>query len=276
MLNFLFELKDFREISLSAAKHVPKLLGTIKDAFNRTTKSVAEAHLMKSFVVDPLVSDVKEIIGQAQRTVMDVQDEFRVKGLLPNARHFSKPLHQMQSLTQTSTLSQYLSTWRGTKHDVMFTATMESTYGYKARNRYNAYCQFWGLVPTAEAVWNATPFSFLVDYVFDVGHSLNLVRKDPNVALKLNQYCESISSVCVNGTFIGNGLNPTTFSAIIDDRIYTPESASFRCYPHSGLLNSSYTRLVKPPNKNTRLPELTFSLSDKQMLNVAALARVLL
>lgn len=207
---------------------------------------------------------------------MDVQNEFRVKGNEPNTRHYSKPLHQMRSLKQTSTLTQYLSTWVGTKHDVNFVATMESTYGYRARNRFDAFCRFWGLVPTAEAVWNALPFSFLVDYIFDIGHSLNLVRKDPNVALKLNQYCESVNSVCVNGTFIGNGINPASFSAIIDNRIHTPESTSFTCYPHSGLLNSSYTRIVKPPNKNFRLPELNYKLSSGQMLNVAALARVLL
>ena len=278
MLNFIFEMKDFRELSTAAFKRLPKIKEKygLYDSLSRATKRLAEARLIKSFVVDPTVNDLKDIIKQAQSLVMNAQRDFAERGLSDQSRHFSKTLTQSQSLTNSGVLgsSDYFSILKGTKSVVKFTSTMEGNYGYTCRSDLEAFARYWGLQPSAEALFAAIPFSFLVDYIMSISKALNVMRHDPNVTYHMKQYCESILSTCQTGYFLSDGAQSCRLSWVIDDKLtkYSerPSSAFF-----TGTLSSKYERVVKSPYWGPFLPRLKVP-TEGQALNTAALLSCLL
>lgn len=281
LLNSLFELKDFRDIGgfLAPKFNLLKERSMYKELMELrkfATKRLAETHLMAAFAIDPLIKDISDGVGQAQKLVMDVQEEFRQKGLLPDARHFSKTLTQSQDFTNTNVLgsNQFWSILKGSKSSTRWTCTMEGTYGYTARSDLDAFLKYWGLTFTAEALWNALPFSFLVDYVFQIGHSLNVMRHDPNVTYHVGQYCESLLNVSTTGYYIGLGTTQCGLHYAVDDKLYHNDELPKHTHI-AGSTSQKYERVVKSPYWGPYLPGFKMP-TDKQSLNCLALLRCLL
>lgn len=277
MANFIFEMKDFRSLSVAAFKNIPRIIGSpsITESMNLATKRVAEARLLKTFAIDPLVSDTADIIKQAQNLVMNVQEQFKDKGLLPDSLHFSEPLNQSQSLAYASADLQH-KVYKGTKTEQVWTATMEGDYGYQNRSDLEAFAHYWGFLPTAEAVWNGLPFSFLVDYIFSIGDSLNRMRHDKNVKYTVRQYCESILSTSQSGWFLGpRDANDQLTIAIDSSFVKSFSGTSTERFFVTGTTSSYYERIVKQPYWGPYLPSWKIP-SEEQFANMAALLRCLL
>lgn len=287
-LNFLYELKDFKDI----AKHLTRFslsgiranLASVKKTIRRAerramsnspvkqaleltnaaTKTAAEVVLTKNFAIDPTVRDVVTLHGQLVQLVEQVQSEFFERGKDIQSSHYTEILSETQSLVPGSR-NNY---WKGvgTRQVVKFTATMQYTYEYKVRNWIDALKRYYGLNVNASVVWNALPFTFLVDYFLKVGQAIDFMQTDPNVSLRQVQYCESLLSTASSGTHYlgGNGESacfingkPSTYGQII-----------------SGYEGTWYQRIVKHPNKGAALPRLSLP-SSKQMGNCVALLRVM-
>lgn len=278
MINFIFEMKDFRDLSTAAFKRLPRITEKygLYGSLSQATKRLAEARLIKSFVIDPTVNDLKEIIKQAQNLVMDAQRDFSDRGLTDQSRHFSKMLTQSHSLMNSGVLgsSDYFSILKGTKNEVKFTSTMEGNYGYNCRADLEAFAQYWGLQPTAEAVWNALPFSFLADYFLSIGKSLNVMRHDPNVTYHIKQYCESLLSTSQTGYFLSAGAQSCRLSWVIDKKLTKYSERPYAAF-FTGTHSSKYERVVKSPYWGPFLPRLKVPTTG-QSLNMAALLRCLL
>lgn len=277
MINFIFEMKDFRDISTKIGRLVPRLLSdpTLVGSMSRASKRLAEVHLLKNFAIDPLIDDTASIIQQAQNLVMDVQSQFADSGINNESRHFTRQLNQSQSTELQSTLATYTGIHFGTKYEQTFTATMEGNYGYTMRSDIEAFIQYWGLAPTAEAVWNAIPFSFLVDYIFGIGHSLNVMRHDKNVKYNISQYCESILSTGQSGWFVGHSASPCYKHLLIDNQAYALTVNHIMPIFVTGTTSSYYERVVKQPYWGPYLPTWKIP-NEKQFLNMAAILRCLL
>jgi hypothetical protein len=268
MFNFLLELKDLRElIKLLKMKPLRKL----RNFFRRKrklfdpTKPIAEAHLLNEFAIKPLLSDIYTITCQINEVVQQAQSEFAEAGLGRNSRHWSQTAVIDDTGFVPKTYSLY-SQGTGVIEWQKFTATMEYSYAYSARSSIDAFMRYWGLTPSWEAIWNAIPFSFIVDYFIKVGNSIAAMEKDPNVHLDLHQYCESILSKRQTGSFfIRDRLYEKV--AVIDGRVCTDDYILV-----SGRETSLYTRRVAAPNRGAVLPSVKL-LSSKQALNLAALLR---
>lgn len=284
MANFIFEMKDFRDISRLLSGQVFKwcnklgLRFTEPDYLLTGTKRLAGLHLTNSFAIEPFTADLSQILFQAQKLVMDVQEEFARKGLQPNVRHFSKPLDQSQNLVYNNVIGvrNHIEVYQGSMSSSMFTATMEGDYGYTSRSSLDAFLKYWGLQLTAEAVWNAIPFSFLVDYFVSIGHSLNVMRHDTNVRYHVRQYSESLLSTRDLGLFIKAGtVDHARRAVMVDDRFY--EIGNNRnIYLHTnGIHSTNYKRRVLHPYWGPFLPRWKIP-SGKQALNMLALLRCLL
>jgi len=290
MLNFLFELKDFKDIakalyrfrSLTEIKSrllhlknavrslptnirkrtasVSDVLSLTKDAAVKSTVVAAELRLAHSFALMPLIRDVGNILFQAGQIVREVQSQFQQQGDELQVRHYSETEVVRNTLVPGS-LNGY---WKsvGIFEDRKFTATLEYGYKYTMREQSDAFMRYWGLQLTPEAIWNAIPFSFLVDYFYKVGDSIHTMSVDPNVKLMPSQYCESIlsryssgitasgdprSNLLVNGKIVGKG--------------------DIIC-GHTG---SFYQRRVCPPNKGMATPRPKCPTTG-QGINMAALA----
>jgi hypothetical protein len=288
MLNFLFELKDFKDIAkyatkfnwrniasqLSSFKQKTRLqpFGTVNRTFGQVaarmgnasyvSKKAAELHLLNEFAIKPLISDVGHILMQARQLVNEVQAEFAKKGLAPQVRHYSEQVVHTDTRTPQIKGGYYLS-YSAERHVTIFTATLEYSYDYKLRSDSDAFAKYWGLKLTPEVIWNAIPFSFLIDYFIKVGNAFHSMGLDPNVKVLKHQYCESILQKGLKGCMYMGGPNR---NFCIDGKLASDGDLI------GGREYTSYCRRVTEPNKGLATPR--FSLpSGKQGLNMAALAR---
>lgn len=287
MLNFLFELKDFRDIAKFAIKvdwaSISKTLLTFSKRLSKYRKELmlqphsvislslksakalsllaAQLHLTNEFAIKPLISDLSHIFVQSNQIIEDVQNEFKSKGLEKNTRHFSETSEFKRAITPGRYNAMFFGSGELIKS--LFTATLEFKYNYILRLETELFMKYWGLNFTPEVIWEAIPFSFLVDYFCKIGDAIHNVSLDKNCTVFTQQYCESILTTGQEGTF-WRGLSNS--HAIVDGLPAGPDALI------AGRSYSSYVRRVVAPNRG--LPTPKFKLpSGKQGLNMVALAR---
>jgi len=277
MINFIIELKDFRSLAKFLLR---KPLRKLSNAFQRykrsawrkkldLTKPISELHLANEFALKPLISDVVTITAQMAQVVKENQQNFANSGLERNSRHYS----EVFSISENNELSAYSQSryphllW-GSNEMLTFNATMEYSYEYNMRSTMDAFIKYWGLGFNAEAIWNAIPFSFLVDYFYGVGRALKLNSRDKNVSLNKVQYCESLLS---ERTYGGHYKLSRMFGPLVGagSNVYIPGAGNAL---YHGAKSSFYTRRVTQPNKGSVLPRIKRP-STKQGWNILALAR---
>lgn len=287
-LNFLFELKDFKTI----AKHITalrpsKIHETLKRAkraiyrarravesgstsrrirtiASAATRTAAEGILIKHFAIDPTVKDLMTLHSQLQQLISDVQHRFRDKGSKGDKRHYSETISETD--TRVAFSQGYGNILAGKHIKDVFTATMSFSYDYKMRDTVDALKRYYGMQLTAGVVWNALPFSFLVDYFCKIGDAIENMTVDPNVVLSFHQYCESRLITSTSGlTWGGSGTFPV-FACIINGEQARVDQ------PITAYTGSLYQRRVVPPSKGMALPRLKMP-SVKQAVNIVALVR---
>jgi hypothetical protein len=146
----------------------------------------------------------------------------------------------------------------------LFTATMSFSYDYEMRDTMDAFSRLYGFGMNAGVVWNAIPFTFLVDYFVKVGDAIESMQQDPNVHLDLHQYCESRLVTISNGwTYVPDG---RTHCFIINGA--EARKDQLIC----GYEGSYFERRVVSPSKGIVLPRVKLP-SVKQAVNIAALVR---
>jgi hypothetical protein len=116
------------------------------------------------------------------------------------------------------------------------------------------------------------PFSFLLDYVFQVAKALRWSEKDKNLDLTVVRYAES--HLRYSAKTIGFRATDTvgTVGYVIDGKYYN--YGKYR--PYIGYRSSSYTRLLCEPQKFGLVLPRWKAPTVHQWQNVAALAKVLL
>lgn len=285
-LNFIYEMKDFKTIAKHLLKFEVSKIGSkmvgLRNQLRRMsreyergtgsaktladiTKTAAEARLVYSFAILPLISDITAILKTLALTVQEAQNRFSQAGSSGNSlSHYTESYpHYQTGAYGTADNNRFM--WFGTSSDSVFTATLQYNYRYKMRQGWDLFKRGWGLEVNAEVLWNAIPFSFLVDYFYKVGQAIHTMSVDPNVYLKLHQYCESILVTASSGVMI----DPTRLAYF-----YAP-SATKRTnglVPMVGITGTRYTRRVTSPNKGMATPILK-TPKGGQLWNMAALAR---
>lgn len=295
MLNFIFELKDFRSLvkafikmrspsllakqmriyqanlrklnpklghaSRTVAELTSKKLGPTLQAGMSTARIIAQLRLLNEFAIKPLMADTANILSQIGVIVEEAQAKFMARGVEPQVSHFSETVVHTDTL---KLVSPYLYWYKkGLYVSTTFTATLEYKYNYMLRSQTDAFLKYWGLKPNAEAIWNAIPFSFLADYFYKIGDAIHSMTLDPNVALMHTQYCESLLFQYVSGyAYTGDSRAKIYLNEVSNPRYGTPITAYF---------GSHYRRRLTSPNMGLATPK--FSLpSGRQGANMAALA----
>lgn len=276
LINFIYELKDFRSIIKASGKLPFKPLGnglrrflgklSSKPGFNSAwllSKPLAEVHLANEFAIKPLIKDIMAIGQELSVMVREAQEEFGLAGNTVNTRHYSEIMHQSSSFTTVS--NKYYSS--GSYEATEFNATLRYKYQYVKRDTIDALTHFWGLNLTGEAVWNMIPFSFLLDYIVGVGKAISIMEHDPNVHTVIHEYCESLLSRVSEGLHLVIADHP---SPVIIDHSFVTGTRLI-----SGTESTLYTRYAAAPNQGAVLPRIRVP-SNKQALNATALLRVFL
>lgn len=264
MLNFLFELKDFKQLAKFLLRPnygaIRRTLSRLKDP----TRLLSEGWLTWQLALKPLLSDLSAIHAQAQLVVREVQEQFQLAGEDVQKTHYSE---SWPSLEITSSPRAYIKA--GTLIDERFTATMRYTYEYRMRSTVDAFMHYWGLTMNAETFWNAIPFSFIVDYFIKIGDSLRAMRRDKNISLSVSEYCESMYTL----KHIGFWYEPSDVSRllVLDEQQVNAEHR----HPLTGHKVSLYTRRVTKPLKGLYVPRIK-APSIKQKATMVALVRCML
>lgn len=295
-LNFIYELKDFKDIARHLLRISPSSVvdmvrnlkrkltyaqrrvaegsasSTLIRTANAATKTLAEIHLTKEFAVDPTIRDLTTLHGQLITLVKNVQQEFFDRGQDIQSTHYSELIEENASALAIGTGNAY---WRGTGSytKAVFTATMEYRYDYLLRPWFEALKRYYGLNVNASVVWNALPFSFVLDYFYKVGQAIDFMNTDPNVELRLNQYCESILTEANSGLCY---VTDPRAAVLINGgvRLSEPDDPPRFGEIISGYSGTWYSRRVATPNKGTATPRLSLP-SAKQQRNLVALVRAM-
>lgn len=274
MFNFVVELRDFKRIAKFLLKNpLRKIRNLIKRIIRKRrfdpTKPIAQLHLSNEFALKPLLSDIYKLSCQLDAKITDIQKSFADAGRERNKRHYSEvfPIYEYNRFSDYEQ-SKYPWLMKGNSEQLMFNATMEYSYEYNMRSTLSAFSKYYGVLPDTEAIWDAIPFSFIVDYFLKVGDALDINSRDKNVLLDLHQYCESILSERTNGMHFKASY---LFGPMLGSRFIKNPGSSGN-YLVSGSESSLYTRYVAQPKTGSVMPRL-HRPSTKQGWNMLALLR---
>lgn len=188
MANFLFELRDIKHLlalakKLSSMSRVYNKLSSV----SRGSMTAAELTLAYGFGIAPMLSDIKKLCSLMFKTDKRIK-EFIQEGKKLKTYHFTKDLsstnqHVPCNLGRVETLT------KSTYH-----ATLKCRYDYKVPSKWKAFMRLYGLNITPEVIWNAIPFSFVVDWFVGIGKYLSQFDDDPNLKVFVNDYCDSIKT----------------------------------------------------------------------------------
>lgn len=277
MLNFLFELKDFRDM----VRHVFKYESTIKNLRKisnawagkpRDLKpmepflALAQGDLIMQFAIKPLMRDLADIFQQINIVVSEAQQTFQDAGAELQSSHYSEYIAESGSWIRRTRGMLALSDGEG--YTSKFTATLRYKYSYSMRDIFQAWMKYWGISGSFEAWWNMIPGSFLADYFVQIGNSIRAMEHDPNVELTEYDYCESIKTQFLKGTIL-NG--DASSYAVVEGKILEPGKTTLV----NGLDATIYRRLPAVPYLGPATPKFKLP-SGQQSLNMAALLRCLL
>lgn len=282
MINFLYELKDFRDI----VKYLfrpdnNRALKDIRKLFNKKrpdlvpkdpTRGLATAVLVNNFAIQPLIKDLAAMLQQANIIVREAQQQFCESGSQFQKSHYSEEIHRIDSRTKYTNNNYWYA--YGQLQNTIFTATLRYKYDYTMRNTIDAWMKYWGFCGSFEAWWNMIPFSFLVDYFVQIGNSIHAMEHDPHVRLTEYEYGESLRTTYRFG-YSTTG-DPRHHVFVLDGNVYLKargDKIGDRLY--AGIQGSIYTRTPTYPYYGPATPRLKLP-STTQMLNMGALLRCLL
>lgn len=291
LLNFIYELKDFKHLAKTLMQFKFAEIGSqLRDLRNRLakmrnkdqlnplrrsgetlrdiTRTAAEARLVYSFAIVPLIKDITSLFQTLATTISQLQDQFNSRGQYSQLSHYSEP-------GDTTNVGQYgrnndAMFYYGSTEGSLFTATLQYSYLYKLRSGWDLLQRGLGLEVNAEVVWNAIPFSFLVDYFYKIGKAIHAMKTDPNVNVRVFQYCESILQTKMSGISLD-----TSSSLVLKHFAPTVMMKVGTKLAISGYSATLYRRRICLPNKGAALPR-AYGPTRGQMWNMAALVRCFL
>jgi hypothetical protein len=267
LINFLIELKDFRKLTQAFwnRKGVVQALifGEAADwseLGSHPLRSLSKAYLNYSFNWRPFVSDLQKIYAKLVSTNKRL-DELWARQNRPQNRHYRAPLNygtynnawvdgaeaNYASYTSesdggtTSIMQSTRSRWVETP---IYHATMRYSYRvpgakdlqYKIKGWLDAF----GVKLDASIIWNAIPFSFIIDWIVDVGGFLRSFSED-NLGLQVNieDFCSSVShSSLVQKRIRGRGSNhPAGNITYTNDYTIVAETFTRTYYRRTGIPN---------------------------------------
>lgn len=214
LANTLIELRDFRHVLRGIGRRGTNLCDLLRDALrqargedmDKPLKKLAKAHLSYEFMVAPLIREIQTLYSTIRGMDSRLRDIIR-RANTPQQRYYgfniagtegspSTVLYQgpdegltggavgtsfILPLSRVQVTSVQDGAWR-------YSATVRYKYTIpqeltQARGQWKAFLDVVGLNGNPAILWNAVPFSFVVDWFVNVGKLLSFVRQD-NLPLK--------------------------------------------------------------------------------------------
>jgi hypothetical protein len=215
LLNSLIELKDFKTLPRTIAS-VGKFVVKTGKTLRQLLRAGSDVYLQQQFNILPLLSDISGLSAALSRTEKRVNDLVSRQGRV-QTRHFMAHLepgsvrYDSSSIKSVSTSSRFVGlteSWGGQQR-VRFDRTVVSdTTLFHAEVQYNynyteyqiAHAQLLGLLDALGVnlnpaiIWNALPWSFVVDWVVGVSQWLDRYKvSNMNPVVNILQFLWSVS-----------------------------------------------------------------------------------
>lgn len=222
--NFVIELAEFKWI-YKAFKKANQTFSLLKGAIGFTdgdslTSNVASAYLMYQFGWKLFVKDLMELYGLLANMEKTLRD-YASRQNIPQVRHFKKTVYS--GTTGGESAGSFRRTY---KYDCTFYATMK--YIYRVQGIHAEYAKLKGILDilglkaNVAVVWNAIPFSFVVDWFLNVGDVLDAkFNKDYlESEVTILDYCFSTKQRLVTEAWIGGPNTPEGFLGTVEKTTY--------------------------------------------------------
>jgi hypothetical protein len=276
LVNFVYELKDFRRLAQAfwnRRRIIQNLIGLDESGFrtqiaNHPIKSLSKAYLNYSFAWRPLVSDLLSIYRALVSTEARLREIWRRQNT-PQTRHYKTVLDNTANYDWTAYSADIA--WNGATFyydpssptEIRPVMRMHARYEeipvYHATMRYTYSCpgvldtlaklrgwlDAFGVRLDASIIWNAIPFSFIIDWVVDVGGFLRRFSED-NLGLQvvIEDFCSSVSSKIIKETDVSiRRKNTSTGVTTYGDSI-TVSRVKLRRYERRVGIPNLYSALV--------------------------------
>jgi hypothetical protein len=183
MTNFLLEIGDIKS-TLSFAKKGLSLL-----------QRVAAGNLSWQFAVRPTLRDLSDLYD-SMLNLNEKIENFRKKGRMLQRRHFRKVFLDSPKNVITESLAENVKCRITSEEKVVCHFTMFYRYAVPdisvPSNYLNAVRDILGLKLDVSKIWNAIPFSFVLDWFLKIGKWLEQFDSDlTDIRLEVVGYCYS-------------------------------------------------------------------------------------
>lgn len=234
-----------RMISILRAFTQKRLLITAGKFFRSGTTvidAMSELWLEFRYAVRPLLMDMDSAIS-AWNHVID-----------KSMRHTARGFHR----TESTSSSTYVWDFRPTLFDTIVSRTHVESANYRAGVLFrldpnlSEIATVWGLNQPLEAVWELIPFSFIIDWFFNVGTKLKALTANPSLLPLTSWITEEIITTVTDSANSAHQYGFKTASGydVTESTVYSPSTCTVK-------------RIVK-----RRLPTPSMSLSPVFKLNL--------
>lgn len=196
LINSIYELKDFKTTPRMVADWGKLLLSKKSIPLRRVVRELANANLFNSFALQPLMSDIAALrtaistLNSRVQNLLKLQDRWIVSHY---QERIDAPHNTEASTGGYSRYSTGTTTVRSTLLDwsAWYRAQMEFSYKLTSYQREHArelaILDSLGINYNPAIIWNALPWSFVVDWIFRVGKFLDQYQTrmlDPKVVIR--------------------------------------------------------------------------------------------
>lgn len=270
----IYEFRDFSRM-LKTAKTLKKAFSGLRKAKLPANlgKLLSDSFLSYSFGVKPMLSDLEGLA----RDVLDMRAT--VNKFINNGKK-AQPYHYREELVNQTTHVLHGNGEITRRSIVEYFATIKLSYEYEVPPNWEVLLRIGGLRVTPSTVWNAIPWTFVVDWLISITDFLEQFDRDPHVVVKVHDYCDTIKCVSESShhrkvdvpagiglqyifpPWIPDGTDPTFYNIF--------NGASKNADPLWTWKRVYYKRVPGLPNSGYAFPVLD-SLSNRQLVLAGAL-----
>jgi hypothetical protein len=239
-----------RMISIIRAFTAKRLLLEASKVFRNGTSvlnEMSELWLEFRYAIRPLVYDAQQVI-EAWNAHLAKSDRFTARGYNRVALETTTDVFHVDS-----TIVSRVST---------FEANFRAGVLYTVDANINDISANWGLDQPLESVWELIPFSFIVDWFFNVGDVLAAQTANPHLTPLASWVTEELTTT-VTDTLVG-------FDAVVSPSTWTVTSSSWTS--GTAVAKQIYKRRLASPYVS-KLPRIDINLDPTKLLDLVAIGR---
>lgn len=262
--NMLLEAKDIKRLPRQILKCARSLRHTASRMYSHEAqKTLSELVLMNDYAIQPLARDLA-VLSTMAGSVGQRLAAFNRQGAQLNTRHYNE---SRPSIRTTTVVGDFVDI---VQKDALFTGSLTCRYREDVANAGGNFLEYYGLTADLGQLWDAIPFSFLVDQVFTVGKTLERLSRTPVSHIDRGDFVVSFKE---QTTYVRNLVKDSRSRYFVGGCTSQDISVGSH-YPVAWMTKSRYVRHVSIPPALGGVPLPQFKLpSVRNLVDDIALLR---